>query len=77
MTDDEVKRFQKLIEGRLKEVLTRHYPEYISNYMSFRVRVGPQCPLCKATAKTIFNMESRRVPDFMLRWREDNWNNYE
>lgn len=77
LTNDEIRKFQGFIEGPLKETLQREYPSYMTNYLRFRERVGPQCPFCKSAAKTMFSLEvTRKGQDFLTRFNEGNWNGY-
>lgn len=77
LTPEDTKRFQTVIEGPLKDLLTGLYDSYMTNYFRFRNRIGPQCPLCKSAARTMFALEvKRKGDDFLTRWRSGDWNGY-
>ena len=75
-TEEQIRTFQKYMEGPLKLLLTKLYPSYMESYMRYRLRVGPQCPICKSAARTLYASELKRNPDFQLRMISGDWSNY-
>lgn len=78
LNKEDTSKFQKVLEGPLKALLSSKYESYMTSYFRFRERVGPQCPYCKSAAKTIFQFEVvRKGEDFLARWQSGDWNGYD
>jgi len=77
MINDELKRFQRVVEGPLESFLIELYPGYMATYQKFRKAIGPHCVYCKAAAKTMYAFEiKRKGDDFLERFKNGNWNEY-
>lgn len=77
ISNDELKKFQRVIEGPLESLALSLYPEYMATYQRFRKAVGPQCAYCKSAAKTIYAFEMKRKgDDFIERFKNGNWSDY-
>lgn len=76
--DEEIKKFQKQIEGPLRGLLFNLYSNHIVTYERFRQRIGPQCPICKSAAKFMYASEvKRKGQEFLSRLETGNWDSYE
>lgn len=78
LNQEDTSKFQKALEGPLKSLFTSKYDSFMTSYSKFRERVGPQCPFCKAAARTIFQFEvQRKGQDFLDRFKNGDWNGYD
>lgn len=76
--DNDIKAFQKEIEGPLHALFSKLYPAHVQTYDRFRKRVGPQCPICKSAAKFMFSSEVQRKGQvFLDSFKSGNWDSYE
>ena len=75
-SSDVLKRWQRVLEGPLHDYLLDKYPSYMGTYDRFRRSSGPQCSFCKGAARTIFKMEAVDRKEFLLAFKENNWNGY-
>lgn len=78
LSEEDIRLFQKAIEGPIRALVESKYPEYMKQYLRYRARVGPQCAFCKAAAKHIFISEfSRNGSSFLDRFKTEDWSTYE
>lgn len=71
-----LKAWQKVLEGPLKEYLTKKYPKEMNVYIRFRQSTGPQCLFCKKSAKFIFQQEAVANKHFLSNFIENRWDEY-
>ena len=64
------------METTLHDMLVAKYPGEMATYDRFRKSNGPHCAYCRSAAKLVFKFEAVANPEFLDRFKNNNWEGY-